>query len=191
MFTLNLSISHGLSTMSLQGMISCVKGIGKRRSQAEQEEGLRDDQGDHDPAASSTHDGPLPPAEDSSQTPEVGTSPRPARGLRKATVSSNGQLARPDRRRPIHHVEPSDYLYFGEGVSAADVSRSLLSKSPRISDDNSSLGPRAAAPSSTTSSGRDGSGFLKNESSTHTAQMGYSYLTYGGSLQYDYAGTQT
>ncbi|KAI8958045.1 hypothetical protein F5Y11DRAFT_54633 [Daldinia sp. FL1419] len=118
--------------------------------------------------------------------------PKSNKGLRKPSVSSGHSSGRSSTRQNTS-PEPSDYLYFGEGVSAAEVSKSLSirsrSKSSNIQADQSTS-TYVTQNYSTSSTSRDNSGFLKTGMDTHTSQMGYTNLTYGGSLQYDYAGTQ-
>ncbi|KAI0105830.1 hypothetical protein F4814DRAFT_76417 [Daldinia grandis] len=115
------------------------------------------------------------------------------KGLRKPSVSSGQSSSRLSVQQSIS-PEPTDYLYFGEGVSSAEVSQSLSkqsqSRSPSIRPDRSSITTTGTQNSLTTSSGKDNSGFLKTGMDTQVTQMGYSNLTSGGSLQYDYAGTQ-
>ncbi|XXH02960.1 hypothetical protein Hte_009350 [Hypoxylon texense] len=173
--------------MPFRDLISRLKGGGNQRDRGEESHEGEDADGYEAP---STQDEPVPKAQDSSQPSHVDAS-RPVKGLRKATVSNGRQSAQVYQRRSISNAEPSDYLYFGEGVSPADVSQSLLNRDRRKSANDApqqSIGARNGA--SATNSGKDSSGFLKTELNTHTTQMGYSYLTYGGSLQYDYAETQ-
>ncbi|KAI1771253.1 hypothetical protein F4818DRAFT_430622 [Hypoxylon cercidicola] len=169
--------------MVFRSLILRLKSVRKRRDEGEE---FHEDEDVDDPAAK---DEPLPEAQDSTQ-PSVVDASKPVRGLRKATVPNERQLSQADRRRSISNAEPSDYLYFGEGVLPADVSQSLLNRSRRKSANDSPQQLPAGTYTRSRNSGKDSSGFLTTELSTHTAQMGYSHLTYGGSLQYDYAGTQ-
>ncbi|KAI4859996.1 hypothetical protein F4820DRAFT_130291 [Hypoxylon rubiginosum] len=141
--------------------------------------------------APSTQGEHLRTAQDSSQPSSVDVSiSKPVKGLRKATVSNRRQLTQAYQRRSTSNTEPSDYLYFGEGIKPADVSQSLLNRDRRKSANDAPEQLPTRTHSSSPSSGQDGSGFLRTELNTHTTQMGYSCLTYGGSLQYDYAETQ-
>lgn len=172
--------------------MSRLKSVRKRR---DQEKECREDDGIDNPAASSTQDEPFPTAQDSSQPTNVkaeadADAPKPVRGLRKATVSTKQPVIQADRPQSIDQAGPLDYLYFGEGVSQADVSQSLQTRGRSKSTDDAPHQPPTGSCSTATTSGKDQSGFLKTELNTHTTQMGYNNLTYGGSLQYDYAGTQ-
>ncbi|KAK8088970.1 hypothetical protein PG997_003931 [Apiospora hydei] len=92
-------------------------------------------------------------------------------------------------------VEPSpaDYLYFGpkeEGASLPNRYGSVAAgdatnRNRARHTSSSSGGGHAAQPSRT-----DDSGFLNTGVAGARQQMGYQNLTYGGSLQYDYSGTQ-
>ncbi|KAI0845449.1 hypothetical protein F5Y00DRAFT_246228 [Daldinia vernicosa] len=118
--------------------------------------------------------------------------PKSNKGLRKPSVSSGQSSSRSSAKQDVS-PEPTDYLYFGEGVSPAEVSQSLSeqsqSKSPSIRPAQAST-TTGTHNNPATGSGKDNSGFLKTGMDTQATQMGYSNLTYGGSLQYDYAGTQ-
>ncbi|KAI1383954.1 uncharacterized protein F4822DRAFT_418118 [Hypoxylon trugodes] len=130
------------------------------------------------------------PTQKSSQHLEVSTQ-GPVKGLRKASSVSASRLSARKHPSKSAEYEPSDYLYFGEGVSAADVSKSLSNRNRSKSTSNISGHPSTTSTSNTANpNGRDNSGFLNTGMNTHTAQMGYSNLTYGGSLQFDYSGTQ-
>ncbi|ORY57473.1 uncharacterized protein BCR38DRAFT_501815 [Pseudomassariella vexata] len=84
-----------------------------------------------------------------------------------------------------HNPAPSEYLYFGEGGrspgrrSGASAQRERAQTTAGRTERTSQYHP---------TSGRDDSGFLVT--GVRTQQAGYSNLTYGGSLQYDYSGTQ-
>ncbi|KAI0377591.1 hypothetical protein F5Y04DRAFT_263707 [Hypomontagnella monticulosa] len=161
--------------MPFQGIISRLRSIRKPR--------------DHSPEAHKGEDPEHTQAEDPLQEPEASASTN-VTGLRRASPSSGRLTSGGDRSRSLD-LEPSDYLYFGEGVSATDVSQSLSNRSRSKSTSNTSNPSSGRTPNNPTShSGKDHSGFLNTQINTHTTQMGYSNLTYGGSLQYDYAGTQ-
>ncbi|KAI1798843.1 hypothetical protein F4811DRAFT_153447 [Daldinia bambusicola] len=128
-----------------------------------------------------------------SPQPEL-EAPKSHKGLRKPSVSSRRPSNEPSAKQNTS-PQPTDYLYFGEGTSSAEVSKSLSirsrSRSPNVQPGQSSITTSGTYSNPTSnSSGRDNSGFLKTGMDTRTSQMGYSSLTYGGSLQYDYAGTQ-
>lgn len=97
------------------------------------------------------------------------------------------------RRSRSVEPRPQDYLYFGQGGGSSSSATSV----PRSSLHQSQQPPRAVSSgaievksSSTPSSGRDASGFLSVGISNPQMSSTYSSLTYGGSLQYDYAGVQ-
>lgn len=171
--------------MPFREFVSRLKSTRKPRRESHDEND--DNDGEHVPGMS-----PSPQdehtTEDSSQKPEA-SAPKAVRGLRKTTVSKGRPLSLGDRPRSAD-PEPSDYLYFGEGRSPADVSQSLQSHSRSKSANSAPGQPPTGTHTHSASTGKDSSGFINSGLSTHTAQMGYSNLTYGGSLQYDYAGTQ-
>ncbi|OTA68689.1 hypothetical protein K449DRAFT_387012 [Hypoxylon sp. EC38] len=112
------------------------------------------------------------------------------KGLRKPSVSGRNSSNRGVAIRSTD-VGPSDYLYFGEGTSAANVSQSLLNQSQGKSANNTPEQPPTGTWNQLSSAGgKDQSGFLNTGLNTQTQQMGYSNLTFGGSLQYDYSATQ-
>ncbi|KAI0007750.1 hypothetical protein F4779DRAFT_489056 [Xylariaceae sp. FL0662B] len=113
---------------------------------------------------------------------------KPAKGLRKAAISNRHPSSREHHTKP-EEPRPTDYLYFGEGTSSANISRSLSTQARTSSaTDRSQTSSRAHYVPNPT--GKDTSGFPAAGLDQHTSQMGYSSVTYGGSLQYDYAGTQ-
>ncbi|KAI2616148.1 hypothetical protein GGS26DRAFT_596980 [Hypomontagnella submonticulosa] len=167
--------------MLFQDIISLLKSATRPRSQ--EPEFHEDEDPKHSPALATT--------EEALREPETIT-PTHVTGLRKGSPSNRRPITRRSwSRSVVVDVEPSDYLYFGEGISATDVSQSLSSRSRSKSTSNtSSLSPSRTRNNATSQSGQDHSGFLNAQINTHTTQMGYSNLTYGGSLQYDYAETQ-
>ncbi|KAK7951333.1 uncharacterized protein PG986_007061 [Apiospora aurea] len=88
---------------------------------------------------------------------------------------------------------PADYLYFGpkeEGASfphrdGSTAAGYATNRNRARHTSSLSRGGHAAQPSRT-----DDSGFLNTGVAGARQQMGYQNLTYGGSLQYDYSGTQ-
>ncbi|KAI7788743.1 hypothetical protein LA080_008634 [Diaporthe eres] len=84
-------------------------------------------------------------------------------------------------------VKPSDYLYFGEGSSGYHPRHTVANSTNQ--QGRASNGSRYTTAGSGNPSGRDNSGYLATGLNNNT-QMGYSNLTYGGSLQYNFAGTQ-
>ncbi|KAI1452027.1 hypothetical protein F4805DRAFT_449033 [Annulohypoxylon moriforme] len=186
--------------MPFQELVSRLKSIRKPR---DQKKDARGDESRDDHLDSLQQTKPAPPRYTSDQ-PNFSQS-KPVKGLRKASVSARLSTGRENSRRSIDQdedkdkdqeqdpdPEPSDYLYFGEGTSATNISQSLVNRSQSKSVGNTSGQPsiRTTSNNHTPSHGRkDSSGFIDTGLNVHTAQMGYSNLTYGGSLQYDYAGT--
>ncbi|ETS87275.1 hypothetical protein PFICI_01103 [Pestalotiopsis fici W106-1] len=118
----------------------------------------------------------------------TGPLPRKPTGKRKPGHTTKLRHNHTVRRARSVEPKPQDYLYFGEGGSSAGVARSSLHQSqpPRAA----SSGAVEVKSSNTQSTGRDASGFLNTGMSNHQMAGGYQALTYGGSLQYDYAGVQ-
>ncbi|KAI2782508.1 hypothetical protein F4815DRAFT_424905 [Daldinia loculata] len=171
--------------MGVAGFISRVKSIIKpqsRKGKSQEDDNVKS------PTASLEQTESTP--KDSSQSGP--RAPKSNKGLRKPSVSSGQSSSRLSAKQDVS-PEPTDYLYFGEGVSSAEVSRSLSkqsqNKSPSIRPDQSST-TTTETHNNPGTSGRDNSGFLKTGMDTQATQVGYSNLTHGGSLQYDYAGTQ-
>ncbi|KAI0882384.1 uncharacterized protein GGS22DRAFT_170813 [Annulohypoxylon maeteangense] len=141
-----------------------------------------------------------------SDQPSV-SQPKPVKGLRKASVSARLPTNREKSKWTIDQdqdqedqdgeqnpdPEPSDYLYFGEGISATSISQSLENKMQNKPANSISGQPSIGIRNNPIPSngGKDNSGFIETGLNIHTAQMGYSNLTYGGSLQFDYAGTHS
>ncbi|KAK8020820.1 hypothetical protein PG990_005958 [Apiospora arundinis] len=95
----------------------------------------------------------------------------------------------PSRKGEQGEPSPSDYLYFGPkkgGREAASTSTEAATNRVRSRQSPPSSGGGQAAQTSRT----DDSGFLNTGVAGARQQMGYQNLTYGGSLQYDYSGTQ-
>ncbi|KAI1089395.1 hypothetical protein F5B19DRAFT_377621 [Rostrohypoxylon terebratum] len=186
--------------MPMQELMSRLKSIRKPRDQKKEP---REDGSPKERLQPSQRTKVAPPY--NSNQPNT-SQPKPLKGLRKASVSARLPIGRGISNRSIDQnrdqeqdqnqeqdldPEPSDYLYFGEGISAKDISQSLMNRTQGKSTSNQpgqlSIGPiNHSTPSNT---GKDNSGFIDTGLNTHTAQMGYSSLTYGGSLQYDYSGT--
>ncbi|KAI1078952.1 hypothetical protein F5B20DRAFT_545658 [Whalleya microplaca] len=123
--------------------------------------------------------------------PELGRyTSKPAKGLRKASISKRRPLSQEYRSEP-KEPKPTDYLYFGEGTSSANISRSLSTQSQvRTSGVSRQSQTSSKVPYTPGPTGKNASGFPSNGLDQHTNQMGYSSITYGGSLQYDFAGIQ-
>ncbi|KAK2607329.1 hypothetical protein N8I77_006009 [Diaporthe amygdali] len=117
---------------------------------------------------------------------------KPLTGRRKP---SNAAQMGPPTSQPVmssnyrnnDKVKPSDYLYFGEGSSGHHARRTVSNSTSQ--QGRPSNGPNYTKAGSGNPSGRDNSGYLATGLNNNT-QMGYSNLTYGGSLQYNFAGTQ-
>lgn len=86
-------------------------------------------------------------------------------------------------------------LYFGSGLSPEQAMRAYKSPTPAGSSSSStsvSSTARRKPAVAGIASGRDASGYLSSSvGSTNIMNGTYSSLTYGGSLQYNYAGTQS
>jgi hypothetical protein len=103
----------------------------------------------------------------------------PVTGLRKPSVN------RPKKTKESEPSKP-EFLYFGP--DGPDFSRRSHSVSGQPSQNSPS---NTATAASDTVPARDDSGFLNTGiQNSVNSPMGYSNLTYGGSLQYDYAQTQ-
>ncbi|KAI0829564.1 hypothetical protein F5Y06DRAFT_282673 [Hypoxylon sp. FL0890] len=182
--------------MPFRGLISRLKSTRESRNREEnnhKEENCEDENLENLLPSSQQAE---PTAQDSTRHLEVNGA-ESVKGLRKASVSRRRSLNREIPTRSTD-PEPSDYLYFGEGTLAANVSQSLLNRSRSKSAGDTPGLPATGSwshpshPSHPPSGGgRDQSGFLNTGLNTQTTQMGYSNLTYGGSLQFDYAGTQS
>ncbi|KAK8049663.1 hypothetical protein PG994_011393 [Apiospora phragmitis] len=89
---------------------------------------------------------------------------------------------------------PADYLYFGPKEEGGASSSNAGGSAPTGDAANRTRPrqtPSASGGSHTAQTSRtDDSGFLKTGVAGARQQMGYQNLTYGGSLQYDYSGTQ-
>jgi hypothetical protein len=87
---------------------------------------------------------------------------------------------------------PEDYLYFGDPARAAQGTSTLSSSAPGgtlyRSQSQGVMRQSGAVPQSQGMASRDDSGFLN--SGVRTQQVGYQNVTYGGSLQCDFSGTQ-
>lgn len=121
---------------------------------------------------------------------EMSLAPKPVTGRRKP---SNAAQKPPPESITAHSdrnndkVQPSDYLYFGEGSSGYPARHSVSNSANQ--QGRASNGPRYTKTGSANPSGRDNSGYLAT-GLNNNSQMGYNNLTYGGSLQYNFAGTQ-
>lgn len=122
------------------------------------------------------------------------TNLKPNTGRRRAGSTTAGLIRIPLKHddEPGHQFtptqpKPSDYLYFGDGSSPRSStvpSRSSTQRHPGGTPQH------VANPAGNTSAGNDNSGYLATGLNNNSG-MAYQNLTYGGSLQYDYAGTQT
>lgn len=114
---------------------------------------------------------------------EMSLAPKPVTGRRKPSDAAQKLPPQSVTTYSDHHnreVQPRDYLWFGEGSSG---------HRPRYTAANSTNQQGASKAGSGNPSGRDNSGYLAT-GLNNNSQMGYSNLTYGGSLQYNFAGTQ-
>lgn len=128
-----------------------------------------------------------------SQPSEAPTGQRPTTGRRSRGASaSHGSLPSiiPSDKRSDDPT--GNMLYFGTGLSPEQALRAY--KSPTSAGSSSSVSSAAGKPPAAAgnASGRDASGYLSSSvGSTNIMNGTYSSLTYGGSLQYNYAGTQS
>lgn len=108
-------------------------------------------------------------------------------GVRKPSDAGRNRPSTTSDRRRKDEVQPTDYLYFGDGTSCNQASSNVSCK-PQPQSAGSD-GGASSQPGSGFATGLDNSGYTAT-GLNNNSQMGYSSLTYGGSLQYDYAGTQ-
>lgn len=122
-------------------------------------------------------------------------------GRRRASGASATRRPRPRARShgaigslPKNKAEnPTDYLYFGPGLDAAGAaarSGGGGGGAPAGAATRTPETRRRALSSGCAVARTDDSGFLNTGVAGARQQMGYQNLTYGGSLQYDYSGTQ-
>lgn len=120
---------------------------------------------------------------------EMSLAPKPVTGRRKPSNAAQRQpmqsVAAPSDRDK-NKVKPTDYLYFGEGSSGYHPRHTTANSTNQ--QGSTSNDPTRIPPGNP--SGRDNSGNLATGLSNNYSQMGYGNLTYGGSLQYNYAGAQ-
>lgn len=107
--------------------------------------------------------------------------------MRKPSNATRHRSSSSSNRRKKGEVRPDDYIYFGDGTSGNYVSKPDGTQ-PHSQGANLSVGGSSYSGSGF-ASGKDNSGYTAN-GLNNNSQMGYSNLTYGGSLQYNYAGTQ-
>ncbi|KAK8114551.1 hypothetical protein PG999_006620 [Apiospora kogelbergensis] len=101
----------------------------------------------------------------------------------------------PTRKGGQGEPSPSDYLYFGPKDENEDVARPKVvgptSTGAATNRNRSHEAPSSSGGNHVAQTSRaDDSGFLNTRVAGARQQMGYQHLTYGGSLQYDYSGTQ-
>lgn len=122
---------------------------------------------------------------------EMSLAPKPVTGRRKPSNAAQRppleSITASSDYRNNDKVQPSDYLYFGEGSSGYPPRHNVANSTNH--QGRTSNGPRYTKPGAGNPSGRDNSGYLST-GLNNNSQMGYSNLTYGGSLQYNFAGTQ-
>ena len=111
----------------------------------------------------------------------------PTTGMRKPSNAAQHKPSSTSERRKKNEVQPSDYLYFGDGTSGNYVSKP--GSAQPLPHGAASSGGGSSYSGSGFASGKDNSGYTAN-GLNNNSQMGYSNLTYGGSLQYNFAGTQ-
>lgn len=116
---------------------------------------------------------------------EMSLAPKPVTGLRKP---SNAAQKRPSQSitASSDNEPPLQYLYFGDNSTYPARNAGASNTGKHASASNS---PRYSQVGQGNPSGRDNSGYLAT-GLNNNSQMGYSNITYGGSLQYNFAGTQ-
>lgn len=126
----------------------------------------------------------------------IPTRDRPATGRRSRGASaSHGSLPCITPSDNKRSDDPTgNMLYFGASLSPEQALRVYKSSTPASGSSSSSVssvtGKSPAVASN--ASGRDASGYLSSSVGSQNIMNGtYSSLTYGGSLQYNYAGTQS
>lgn len=118
----------------------------------------------------------------------------PITGRRSRGASaSNGSL--PSTGTTAHNRRFDDptgnMLYFGTGLSPEQAMKAYTSPTP-VNSSSTPAAKRHTAVAGNASTGRDASGYLSSSvGSTNGMNGTYSSLTYGGSLQYNFAGTQS
>lgn len=117
---------------------------------------------------------------------------RRSRGA-SASHSSLPTSTAADRRSDRRSDDPTgNMLYFGTGLSPEQAMKVYKSPTPvSHGSSSSSAAGKSATAAAGNASGRDASGYLPSSvGSTNGMNGTYSSLTYGGSLQYNYAGSQ-
>lgn len=119
--------------------------------------------------------------------PEEGGGYYRATGLRKAGQVANLPRQEDDCQRS-DEPDAADHLYFGVGGGSSSSSRSQPVQQSQPLNDADERGECTRHDNGVAAT--DTSGFPQ-EAALNQSQcgMGYQYLTYGGSLQYDHAGT--
>lgn len=118
---------------------------------------------------------------------ESGTAP--VTGRRKAASPSAGSASVAPAPRARSESEAGSMLYFGDGSSSH---RNTYTPRARATSTGNagSAGNTGSAPG--LGAGRDASGYLRTGiSDSNPMNATYANLTYGGSLQYNFAGTQS
>lgn len=125
-----------------------------------------------------------------SQSPNAPSAP-PITGCRSRGASaSHGSLPAPTTSEKRSDDPTGNMLYFGTGLSPEQALRNYKSPTPAGSSISSTAGRTPAVAGN--ASGRDASGYLRSSvGSANVMNSTYSNLTYGGSLQYNFAGTQS
>ena len=112
---------------------------------------------------------------------------KPTTGVRKPGSTAASQGCHPHDGFDFKDPQPNDYLYFGQPGEASGIGGSTYQNAGAYGKQSSTGSQSKPATGNPPSSGRDDSGFL--DTGLNNQQIGYQHLTYGGSLQYDYAGT--
>lgn len=102
-------------------------------------------------------------------------------------LSASDQRLSQEQRRQQEETLGNGMLYFGDGVSPKQAMKTYTAgPKPAV------VKAGGAGRGKTTGSGRDASGYLRTGvGSSNIMSATYSSLTYGGSTQYNFAGTQS
>lgn len=128
-----------------------------------------------------------------SQSSDTPAGQRPTTGRRSRGASaSHGSLPSTIPSDKRSDDPTGNMLYFGTGLSPEQALRAYKSPTPAGSSSSVSSAAGKVPAVAGNASGRDASGYLSSSvGSTNIMNGTYSSLTYGGSLQYNYAGTQS
>ncbi|KAJ4422332.1 hypothetical protein N0V82_002986 [Gnomoniopsis sp. IMI 355080] len=147
------------------------------------------------PTTKQVAEAPIPSSQHASYSADNTTSTPPITGRRSRGASaSHGSLPAPIASGNERSDDPTgNMLYFGTGLTPEQAIRNYKSPTPAgNSSRRSSSAGRPPPAVAGNASGRDASGYSNSSVGSANIMNGtYSSLTYGGSLQYNFAGTQS